>query len=114
MDPNLALGPDLMAYSYAWDNTGVQLPAGAFVPELDAMALTGAGPPGARRCRFAALAREPQAGMSLLLVVGWDAADWKIIDPLLADEEMPHLARVIAEGSAAITPLYSSDQRRDR
>ena len=27
--------------------------------------------------------------MSRLLLVGWDAADWKIIDPLLARGEMP-------------------------
>jgi predicted AlkP superfamily phosphohydrolase/phosphomutase len=33
-----------------------------------------------------------------LLLVGWDAADWKIIDPLLAAGEMPHLAKVIAGG----------------
>ena len=25
-------------------------------------------------------------------MVGWDAADWKVIDPLLAKGEMPHLA----------------------
>ncbi len=36
--------------------------------------------------------------MPRLLVVGWDAADWKIIDPLLAAGEMPHLASVIAGG----------------
>ena len=36
--------------------------------------------------------------MKRLLVVGWDAADWKIIDPLLAAGEMPHLASVITEG----------------
>lgn len=33
-----------------------------------------------------------------LLVVGWDAADWKIIRPLLEKGEMPHLARLMAEG----------------
>ncbi len=36
--------------------------------------------------------------MSRLLLVGWDAADWKVIEPLLARGEMPHLARVLAEG----------------
>jgi predicted AlkP superfamily phosphohydrolase/phosphomutase/Flp pilus assembly protein TadD len=36
--------------------------------------------------------------MSRLLLVGWDAADWKVIDPLLAKGEMPHLARLIAQG----------------
>jgi len=33
-----------------------------------------------------------------LLLVGWDAADRKIINPLLAKGEMPHLARLIADG----------------
>jgi len=33
-----------------------------------------------------------------LLIAGWDAADWKIINPLLAAGEMPHLAKVIAGG----------------
>ena len=36
--------------------------------------------------------------MKRLLLIGWDAADWKIIHPLLAKGEMPHLARLIAEG----------------
>ncbi len=36
--------------------------------------------------------------MRRLLLVGWDAADWKIIDPLIARGEMPHLAGVIAQG----------------
>ncbi len=36
--------------------------------------------------------------MSRLLLVGWDAADWKVIDPLLAKGEMPHLARLLARG----------------
>ncbi len=33
-----------------------------------------------------------------LLLVGWDAADWKVIDPLLARGEMPHLAGILAGG----------------
>jgi len=36
-----------------------------------------------------------------LLFVGWDAADWKIIDPLLARGEMPHLAALLAHGVRA-------------
>ena len=36
--------------------------------------------------------------MSRLLLVGWDAADWKVIDPLLARGEMPHLAALIGGG----------------
>jgi|HubBroStandDraft_1064217.scaffolds.fasta_scaffold01836_3 predicted AlkP superfamily phosphohydrolase/phosphomutase/tetratricopeptide (TPR) repeat protein len=33
-----------------------------------------------------------------LLLVGWDAADWQMIDPLVARGEMPHLANLIANG----------------
>jgi predicted AlkP superfamily phosphohydrolase/phosphomutase/tetratricopeptide (TPR) repeat protein len=40
---------------------------------------------------------EPDPSRRLLLV-GWDAADWKVINPLLAAGEMPHLARLIANG----------------
>ena len=36
--------------------------------------------------------------MNRLLLVGWDAADWKIIDPLLARGEMPHLAQLLTRG----------------
>jgi predicted AlkP superfamily phosphohydrolase/phosphomutase/tetratricopeptide (TPR) repeat protein len=36
--------------------------------------------------------------MSRLLVVGWDAADWKVIQPLLDKGEMPNLARLMREG----------------
>jgi tetratricopeptide (TPR) repeat protein len=36
--------------------------------------------------------------MSRLLLVGWDAADWKVIDPLLGKGEMPHLARLLQQG----------------
>lgn len=49
--------------------------------------------------------------MKRLLVVGWDAADWKMIDPLLSAGEMPHLAKLIAEGvrgnHATIYPALS-------
>lgn len=33
-----------------------------------------------------------------LLIIGWDAADWKIIDPLLAMGRMPNLRRLIDAG----------------
>ena len=36
--------------------------------------------------------------MKRLLLVGWDAADWKVIDPLLSAGELPHLAKVISDG----------------
>jgi predicted AlkP superfamily phosphohydrolase/phosphomutase/tetratricopeptide (TPR) repeat protein len=36
--------------------------------------------------------------MTRLLLLGWDAADWKVIDPLLAKGEMPHLASLLSGG----------------
>jgi tetratricopeptide (TPR) repeat protein len=36
-----------------------------------------------------------------LLIVGWDAADWKVIDPLLAAGKMPHLQGLIDSGLRA-------------
>ncbi|NWF99544.1 MAG: alkaline phosphatase family protein [Thermoanaerobaculaceae bacterium] len=34
-----------------------------------------------------------------LLVVGWDAADWQLINPLLRAGRMPNLARLVAHGA---------------
>ncbi len=36
--------------------------------------------------------------MNRLLLIGWDAADWKVIQPLLDSGQMPNLARLIAGG----------------
>ncbi len=36
-----------------------------------------------------------------LLLLGWDAADWQVIDPLLARGQMPNLARLLAQGTRA-------------
>ncbi|MGA3237071.1 MAG: alkaline phosphatase family protein [Bryobacteraceae bacterium] len=33
-----------------------------------------------------------------LLLVGWDAADWKVIDPLMSKGQMPNLSRLVSEG----------------
>jgi len=33
-----------------------------------------------------------------VLLVGWDAADWRVIRPLLAQGKMPNLARMLADG----------------
>src|ERR1700675_2994796 len=33
-----------------------------------------------------------------VLLIGWDAADWKVIQPLLDAGQMPNLARLIAQG----------------
>ncbi len=46
-----------------------------------------------------------------LLLVGWDAADWKVIHPLLDRGEMPNLARLVENGVigniATLNPPYS-------
>jgi tetratricopeptide (TPR) repeat protein/predicted AlkP superfamily phosphohydrolase/phosphomutase len=46
-----------------------------------------------------------------VLVVGLDGADWDIIDPLVADGELPNLARLARQGARArlrtITPVLS-------
>ena len=35
-----------------------------------------------------------------VLLVGWDAADWKVIRPLMERREMPHLARLVTGGAS--------------
>ncbi|WP_347374167.1 alkaline phosphatase family protein [Aequorivita sp. Q41] len=46
-----------------------------------------------------------------LVLIGWDAADWKIIGPLLAKGEMPSLKKLIDEGvygnMSTMNPPYS-------
>ena len=46
-----------------------------------------------------------------VLLVGWDAADWRVIDPLLAAGQMPALQRLLAGGVrgnvATLDPPYS-------
>jgi tetratricopeptide (TPR) repeat protein len=36
-----------------------------------------------------------------LLILGWDAADWQVIDPLMSRGRMPNLARLVAAGTRA-------------
>ncbi|MBE7157835.1 MAG: alkaline phosphatase family protein [Rhodospirillales bacterium] len=36
--------------------------------------------------------------MGKVLLLGWDAADWQVINPLLDRAEMPHLARLVERG----------------
>ena len=36
-----------------------------------------------------------------LLIVGWDAADWQVADPLISRGQMPNLARLLAGGVRA-------------
>ena len=35
-----------------------------------------------------------------LLLIGWDAADWKVIDELMADGKMPTLKRMVEQGTS--------------
>jgi predicted AlkP superfamily phosphohydrolase/phosphomutase len=35
-----------------------------------------------------------------VVLIGWDAADWKVARPLLERGEMPHLARLVARGAS--------------
>jgi predicted AlkP superfamily phosphohydrolase/phosphomutase len=46
-----------------------------------------------------------------VLLIGWDAADWKVINPLLEAGGMPNLARLIENGvmgtMATLHPAYS-------
>jgi predicted AlkP superfamily phosphohydrolase/phosphomutase/tetratricopeptide (TPR) repeat protein len=42
-----------------------------------------------------------------VLLIGWDAADWKVIHPLIAGGKMPHLQRLCEEGvSGPISTLH--------
>ena len=46
-----------------------------------------------------------------ILLIGWDAADWEMIDPLLQSGQMPALARLIKGGLrgnlATLAPVLS-------
>ena len=43
----------------------------------------------------------PARPANRLLILGWDAADWQVIDPLLARGQMPNLAALLARGTRA-------------
>lgn len=42
-----------------------------------------------------------------LLLIGWDAADWKIINPLLDKGWMPALAKLIDGGVIGNSPPFN-------
>lgn len=50
-------------------------------------------------------------GSKKLLLIGWDAADWQMIDPLIAEGKMPTLKRLIDNGVsgsiATLNPILS-------
>jgi tetratricopeptide (TPR) repeat protein len=55
-----------------------------------------------------ASARSP---LARVVVVGWDGADWRTAEPLMAAGRMPHLARLVRQGSAgdlrSYDPMFS-------
>ncbi|MFQ5718119.1 MAG: tetratricopeptide repeat protein [Acidobacteriota bacterium] len=58
-----------------------------------------------------AVSRHTGSARARVLVVGWDGADWNVIDPLLAAGDMPNLAGLVAAGTRArlmtVTPALS-------
>lgn len=71
------------------------------------LAACGEGPPAPARGLPAA------AAAPRLLVVGWDGASFRAIDPLLADGKLPHLAALLARGArreleSTIVPISSA------
>jgi tetratricopeptide (TPR) repeat protein len=60
---------------------------------------------GRRRTAQAQELTRPMAARRLV-IVGWDGADWQILDPLMAAGRMPHLARMLASGVRADLRSY--------
>ena len=51
-----------------------------------------------------------------VLLIGWDAADWKVISPLVDMGLMPHVGRLgqnFLAGTFSITPLFPLDVLRE-
>ena len=40
----------------------------------------------------------PKANNRKVLVIGWDAADWRVINPMLEEDKLPHLKKFMGEG----------------
>jgi tetratricopeptide (TPR) repeat protein len=57
------------------------------------------------------MVNHPSAARRRLLLVGWDAADWIVIDQLLEAGRMPNLARLVGSGTmgnlASLSPCLS-------
>ena len=56
--------------------------------------------PARRDPRVAAGILRPVAGR--VLIVGWDGADWDILDPMLERGELPNLAKLIDAGQKGV------------
>ncbi|MCZ6747182.1 MAG: tetratricopeptide repeat protein [Acidobacteria bacterium] len=65
--------------------------------ELVEFTLDVAGPP-AEVVRLLGKRRRSPGPAARLLLVGWDGADWNLLDPLLARGDMPHLAGLLERG----------------
>ncbi len=52
-----------------------------------------------------------------VLLIGWDAADWKVITPLLDAGKMPHLEKFVSQGVmgnlATLSPVLFAVQGRE-
>ncbi|MDL1951061.1 hypothetical protein FBQ97_14775, partial [Acidobacteria bacterium ACD] len=59
----------------------------------------------------AASSAPPAARKPRVVLVGWDGADWSLLDPLLAAGKLPNLAKVLARGRswdlASYNPMAS-------
>ncbi len=47
-----------------------------------------------------------RAARPRVIVVGWDGADWSLLDPLLAQGRLPHLEALLAKGASARLETY--------
>ncbi|MFZ5788545.1 MAG: alkaline phosphatase family protein [Acidobacteriota bacterium] len=85
------------------DRLGIATAAVAAAISPDAEAIAAA--------RRAALAKRFGTPARRVLVVGWDGADWEVLEPLAARGVMPNLARLMAQGAwgelRSFTPLLS-------
>ena len=89
------------------------------VPELGSLSLLALGSTGLKAWRAKREGRKlnpginwsPPGGRKKLLLVGWDAADWKVIRPLIDAGRMPALKKLIEGGShgniATLEPILS-------
>lgn len=89
--------------------TALALAVGA--PESAVSVALVVDPQAVAAARLAMLRARMGAPGRRVLVVGWDAADWEILDQLVRQGGMPNLARLLAMGSfgelTSITPLLS-------
>ncbi len=61
--------------------------------------------------RYHDLMTTPTANDRKVLVIGWDAADWRVIEPMLAEDKLPNLKAFLQEGvrgtNATLEPALS-------